>query len=145
MTDAGTAAVRATHVYKSVDGRDICADVIGASPGARKPAVVWIHGGGLIFGSRTVSPRDPFLRALLEGGFVVVSIDHRLAPETKLPDIVDDVRDAWRWIGDVGLARFGIDSERLAMAGGSAGVYLSLMSGYLLDPRPRAMEIGRRA
>ena len=43
---------RDTHVYKRADGRDICADVIGAAPGGRKPALVWIHGGGLIFGSR---------------------------------------------------------------------------------------------
>lgn len=134
-----TAPIRATHVFKVIGGREIQADVIGARPLARKPAVVWIHGGGLIFGSRTVSPREPFVRALLERGFVVVSLDHRLAPETKLADIVDDVHDAWRWLTDVGRDRFGIDPERMAIAGGSAGAYLSLMSGYLLEPRPRAI------
>lgn len=131
--------VRAAHVFKVIDGREIEADIIGASPLARKPAVVWIHGGGLIFGSRTASPREPLVRALLERDFVVVSIDHRLAPETKLPDIVDDVRDAWRWIGEVGPGRFDIDPERMAMAGSSAGAYLSLLGGYLLEPRPRAI------
>jgi acetyl esterase/lipase len=68
-----------------------------------------------------------------------VSIDHRLAPETKLPGIVEDVRDAWRWIHDVGPRRFGIDPARVAMAGGSAGAYLSLLGGYLFEPRPRAL------
>jgi len=143
MSHAGaelpTPLVRVAYVFKVIDGREIRADVIGASPRARKPAVVWIHGGGLIFGSRTVSPREPFVRALLERDFVVVSIDHRLAPETKLPDIVDDVRDAWRWLTDVGPDRFGIDPERMAIGGGSAGAYLSLMGGYLLEPRPRAI------
>ncbi len=143
MSQAGTklptTPVRVTHVFKVIDGRAIEADVIGASPLARKPAVVWIHGGGLIFGSRTMSPREPLVRALLESGFAVVSIDHRLAPETKLPDIVDDVRDAWRWLTDVGPGRFGIDPDRMAMAGGSAGAYLSLLGGYLLEPRPRAI------
>ncbi|HYQ99099.1 MAG TPA: alpha/beta hydrolase [Casimicrobiaceae bacterium] len=138
-TDLPTPALRETHVYKVIDGREIRADVMGARPLARKPALVWIHGGGLIFGSRTVSPREPFVRALLERDFVVVSIDHRLAPETKLPGIVDDVRDAWRWLTDVGPGRFGIDPERVAMGGGSAGAYLSLMGGYLLEPRPRAI------
>ena len=86
-----------------------------------------------------MSPRGPFLRALLERDFVVVSIDHRLAPETKLPGIVEDVCDAWRWIHDVGPRRFGIDSSRMALAGGSAGAYLSLLAGYLFEPQPRAL------
>ena len=139
QTTSLTSPARNTHVYKVVDGREVEADVIGARPGASKPCVVWIHGGGLIFGSRKASPRGPFLRALLERDFVIVSIDHRLAPETKLPDIIEDVRDAWRWIHDVGPGCFGIDPARVAMAGGSAGAYLSLLAGYLFEPRPRAL------
>ena len=127
-----------THVYKVVEGCEIKADVFGASAGARKPGVVWIHGGGLIFGSRT-SPRAAFLAALLRSGTIVVSIDHRLAPETKLPDIVEDLRDAWRWVREQGPMLLGIDPERLGMAGGSSGGYLTLMSGFCVDPRPRAL------
>ncbi len=134
-----TTPVRDTHVYKAVDGRELEADVIGARAGASKPCVVWIHGGGLIFGWRKTSPRAQFLRALLERDFVVVSIDHRLAPETKLPSIVDDVRDAWLWVHDVGPRRFGIDPARMAMAGASAGAYLSLLAGGQFTPRPRAL------
>ena len=139
QNDPQTAPPRDTHVYKVVDGRGIEADVIGAHPGASKPCVVWIHGGGLIFGSREKSPRAPFLQALLARDFVIVSIDHRLAPETKLPDIVDDVRDAWRWVHEVGPHRFGIDATRVVMAGGSAGAYLSLVAGTLFEPQPRAL------
>jgi acetyl esterase/lipase len=134
-----TMLARDTHVYKTANGHDLEADVIGAHAGANKPCVVWIHGGGLIFGSRKVSPRATLLRALLDRDFVVVSIDHRLAPETKLPGIVDDVRDAWRWLLDSGPRRFGIDPSRVAMAGASAGAYLSLLAGYLFEPRPRAL------
>src|SRR5215831_3854574 len=104
---------RKTYVYKTVEGCQIKLDVLGESRGTRKPCLIWIHGGGLIFGSRTKSPREPFLRALLVKGFVVLSIDHRLAPETKLPSIVEDVQSAWHWA----LARestLGIDSARIA-------------------------------
>jgi acetyl esterase/lipase len=139
LTISHTTPGRDTHVYKVVDGREVEADVIGACAGASKPCVLWIHGGGLIFGSRKMSPRAPFLRALLERDFVVVSIDHRLAPETRLPGIVDDVRDAWRWVHDMGPRRFGIDPARMAMAGASAGAYLSLLAGYEFMPRPRAL------
>ena len=136
---SNTPPARETYVYKTVEGCDIKADVIGANPGASKPCVIWIHGGGLIFGSRTNSPRPTFLKTLLQRNFVVVSIDHRLAPETKLPDIVEDVRDAWRWIRDRGLSLFGIDPAGVAMAGGSAGAYLSLMSGYSMRSGPRVL------
>lgn len=139
QTTPHASAPRQSFAYKAVAGREIAADVIGARPGACKPCVVWIHGGGLIFGSRTASPRASLVQALLERGFVIVSIDHRLAPETKLPGIVEDVRDAWRWVHDVGPLRFGIDPARVAMAGASAGAYLSLLGGSLFEPRPRAL------
>ncbi len=142
-TPAATPPPRDTHIYKRADdGRVLEADVIGAVPGGPvpgKPCVVWIHGGGLIFGSRKISPRPPFLLALLERGFVVVSIDHRLAPETQLPGIVEDVRDAWRWVLNAGPARFGIDPRRVALAGASAGAYLALMGAHSLHPPPRAV------
>lgn len=131
--------IRETHIYKTVEGCEIRADVIGAEPGSSRPCIVWIHGGGLIFGSRKNSPRATFLRALLQRGFVVVSIDHRLAPETKLPGIMEDVHDAWRWVRERGPKLFGADPARMAMAGGSAGAYLTLIGGHSLRPRPRAL------
>jgi acetyl esterase/lipase len=68
----------------------------------------------------------------------VVSIDYRLAPETKLPEIIEDVEDAFRWMRrDAG--PLNIDVERLAVCGGSAGGYLTLMTGFCVQPRPRAL------
>ena len=127
-----------TETYKTVDGLDIKADIYGAGAGAKRPAVVWIHGGALIMGSRRGVPR--LLRERLLGyGYAIVSIDYRLAPETKLPGIIEDLRDAFRWVREQGPRRFGIDPERIATAGGSAGGYLTLMSGFAVTPRPRAL------
>jgi acetyl esterase/lipase len=50
-----------------------------------KPAAVWIHSGALIQGSRKLAPEALVLRSLLDAGFNEISIDYRLAPETKLP------------------------------------------------------------
>jgi acetyl esterase/lipase len=99
---------------------------------------VWIHGGALILGSRKLAPGARVLRSLLEVGFRVVSIDYRLAPETKLPAIIEDVRDAFRWIRKQAGA-LQIDPGRMAVCGGSAGGYLTLMTGFCVNPSPKAL------
>ena len=118
-----------TYTYKVAGGCEIKADVFGGAAGARKPALVWIHGGALILGSRK-SLGSPFPSKLLDSGYAIVSIDYRLAPETKLPDIIKDVQDAWRWVRQEGSQRLGIDPDRIATAGASAGGYLTLMTGF---------------
>ncbi len=127
-----------TYVYKKVAGCEIKLDVFDGAGSGPKPVAVWIHGGALIFGSRKKSPQSPLVRTLLEAGFSVVSIDYRLAPETKLPGILDDVRDAFRWIR-ANANMLGVDPDRSVVCGGSAGAYLTLMTGHLLRPRPKAL------
>lgn len=127
-----------THTFKTVGDCPIRADVYAPGPGTGRPVVVWIHGGALIMGNR--GGMDRALReALTAAGYVVVSIDYRLAPETKLPAILDDVRDAFAWVREEGPRRFGIAPDRLAVMGGSAGGYLTLTTGYRIDPRPKAL------
>ncbi len=128
---------KTTHVYKNVGGTKIEADVYRRADSRARPCLVWIHGGALIMGSREGVPGN--LRELCEANdFVLVSLDYRLAPQVKLPQIVEDIRDAFHWIRDEG-PRLGIDLERIVVAGGSAGGYLTMMSGICVDPRPAAL------
>jgi len=92
----------------------------------------------LISGSRKYL-RDAQLEKYLQEGYTVISIDYRLAPETKIPLIIDDLKDAYRWILQNGPERFHIDTDRIAVIGQSAGGYLTLMSGFVLEPRPKAL------
>src|SRR5690242_4904543 len=95
MVTAAAAVLRAapsepqTFVYKSVADCEVKVDVFATVGNGRKPVAVWIHGGALIFGSRQLPPNSRVLRPLLDAGFAVVSIDYRLAPETKLPEIIE--------------------------------------------------------
>jgi acetyl esterase/lipase len=130
------AAAAQTFTYKTA-GCEIQADVYGASEGAAKPALLWMHGGALILGSRKGIMR-PFHTSLLDQGYVIVSIGYRLVPETKLPAIIEDVQDAWKWMHEQA-RRFGIDRGRMATGGASAGAYLAQMTGSCLQPRPRAV------
>jgi acetyl esterase/lipase len=127
-----------THVYKMASGCEIRADVHPPAGAPGRPGIVWIHGGALIMGSRRLLARwqrDLYLQA----GFAVIAIDYRLAPETKLPAIIDDLQDAFAWARREGPHLFGLDPLRLAAVGHSAGGYLTLMAGCCVDPRPRAL------
>ena len=127
-----------THTYKSVEGLEIRADVHHAQDDRVRPIAVWIHGGALIMGRRQGVPQA-LMDRLIEAGFAVVSIDYRLAPETKLAAIIEDVEDAFAWIRDQGPDLFRADPERIAVLGSSAGGYLTLTAGYRVDPRPQAL------
>ncbi|HUT89969.1 MAG TPA: alpha/beta hydrolase [Thermoguttaceae bacterium] len=130
--------VKKTYIYKVVGECRIQADVYRADDQAVRPGVVWMHGGALILGSRQGVPRR-LLDLCRDEGFVLVSIDYRLAPEVKLPAIIDDVRDAWAWVRKEGPALFYVDAEKLLGAGGSAGGYLTMMTGICIKPRPAAL------
>jgi acetyl esterase/lipase len=137
VADAGDEK-KASYEYKVVGNCRIMADVYGASREATRPVVVWIHGGALIMGNRAGIDRA-LLDAMVAAGYVVVSIDYRLAPETKLPAIIEDVRDACRWVRERGPELFRAEPDRLAVMGASAGGYLTLVSGYRVEPRPKAL------
>lgn len=129
-----------THTFKKTGDVAIQADVYRpkSKTQARPPVVVWIHGGGLIMGGRQGIHR-PLFEGLLHAGCAVISIDYRLAPQTKLPEIIRDVEDAFAWIRGEGGKSLGLDTTRVAVAGGSAGGYLTLVAGYRVTPRPKAL------
>jgi acetyl esterase/lipase len=134
----GAGFSKATYCYKQVGDCKIQADVYRVDGSSGRPALVWIHGGALIVGNRA-GPHPAQLRRYLDAGFNLISIDYRLAPETKLPLIIEDLRDAFGWIRLHGAELAGIDRDRIAVVGHSAGGYLALMSGFCVEPRPKAI------
>src|SRR6266545_324863 len=88
----GPAFSKETYTYKTVDKVKIQADVHRVKDKQVRRVVVWIHGGALLMGSRTGVPQQ-LLKLCRTEGYVLVSIDYRLAPEVKLPAIIEDVED----------------------------------------------------
>jgi len=83
------------------------------------PVVAWFHGGGWVVGS--LDGFDPLCRAIANAaGAVVVSVGYRLAPEHPFPAALEDAEAVARWLGEHA-AELGGDSDRLALAGDSAG------------------------
>ena len=132
-----------THTYKKVGALEIKADVVPVrAPAGARPVVVWIHGGALINGGRErdFQQEHGWLWRLHEQhGIVLVSIDYRLTPESPLVALVEDVTDAFRWIREKGPALFQADPARVAAVGTSAGGYLTLLTGFRVQPRPVAL------
>lgn len=114
------------------------ADVYRPERGGQNPAILWLHGGGLIFGNRSMLPADQ-IQLYIEAGYTVISMDYRLAPETKLNEILKDVRDGYNWIVKEGPDLFSIDPDRIAIIGHSSGGYLAMMIGASLLQKPSAI------
>jgi acetyl esterase/lipase len=142
LVSAGISAeaefVMKTYTYKTAGDLEIKADVHRAEDDIERPVVVWIHGGALINGHRA-SVSQEVKRWALQAGHALVSIDYRLAPETQLPEIIQDVEDAFAWIRRDGPRLFHANPEKIAVAGGSAGGYLTLTSGFRVQPRPTVL------
>jgi acetyl esterase/lipase len=127
-----------TYPVKVVDNCNLLLDHYEAPGNSRRHLVMWIHGGALIMGDRRGIDRA-LLARLLKSGYSVASISYRLAPETKLPAILEDVQDAYRLLQRQGTGTSGSGNAKVAVMGGSAGGYLTLTAGYRLQPRPAAL------
>lgn len=102
-------------------------DVVRPAPTTEPlPAIVWLHGGGWRLGDR--AGRPDLTRHFAGHGYVMASIDYRLAPGTRHPGQLHDVRAAVRWLRDRA-SELGADPDRIGLWGSSAGGHLAAMAG----------------
>jgi len=92
------------------------------------PTLIYIHGGGWIFGDRTGATLQ-FL-PYLQMGWNVVNVEYRMASASLAPAAVEDCRCALRWVVQHA-AEYNIDTNRIVLTGHSAGGHLSLTTGLL--------------
>ncbi|MES2256131.1 MAG: alpha/beta hydrolase [Pseudomonadota bacterium] len=91
--------------------------------GDAQPVLIYFHGGGFVVGD--LNTHDGLCRLFAhEGGFRVISVEYRLAPENKWPAPLDDAMAAVRWIFENASA-LGVDAGRIAVGGDSAGGLLT--------------------
>lgn len=97
------------------------------------PALIWIHGGGYIIGT---PEQDDLYMFELAGrlGIVVISVDYRLAPQCPFPAPLDDCYAALEWVHAYPQS-LGIDPDRIAVGGASAGGGLAATLAQLVHDR----------
>ncbi len=107
------------------------------------PLLVWVHGGAWRFGTnqalrdtilRAPTGEQPNTQALMraafqQAGWAVASINYRYSHQALFPGALHDVKEAVRFFR-ANAHEFGIDPQRIAVAGGSAGGHLSMMVAY---------------
>lgn len=93
------------------------------------PCYFNVHGGGWVIGD--LGDDDSFLRTVCnECNAVIVDVGYRLSPEYKFPIPVTDCWDAYRWVAQ-NASRIGIDKNRIAVGGFSAGGHISAIISQL--------------
>lgn len=100
-----------------------------------RPAVVFIHGGGFTGGDKAEQRSSSVSADLARAGYVVVSCNYVLGAKSKegvWPRNIADCREAVRWVR-AHAAELGVNPDKIAVAGGSAGGYLALMVGLSDD------------
>lgn len=99
--------------------------------GVVKPALmIWVHGGGMIFGNENTIKYDEgakLLEVLIKNGIGVASVNYRLATEVPYPKTGQDVKTAIRYLR-ANAAKYGFNPKKFAIGGDSAGGYLALMA-----------------
>ncbi|MCJ1386383.1 hypothetical protein MMC17_009509, partial [Xylographa soralifera] len=137
--------MKETVTFKEVDGLDLNADIYyppkAVELGKSLPVALMIHGGGHIMLSRN-DIRPEQIGMLLERGFLPVSIDYRLCPETTLPDgPMADVTDALAWIRNVlpnlPLKRpdVQVNRDKVVSVGWSTGGHLAMSLAWTSPPK----------
>ena len=117
----------------SVSGRDVGLRIYSPVGEGTGPGILYMHGGGFIFGD--LDSHDSVTADLaLRTGATVVAVDYSLAPEHPYPAPVEDCYEALCHVAG-NAAGYGIDPARLAVAGDSAGGKLSAALSLLARDR----------
>jgi acetyl esterase len=103
------------------------------------PAVIWVHGGGFIAGSR--KDLAGYLQVLAKRGYVTVGIDYSHAPEAQFPTPIRQANAALVYI-IANAAEFNIDPQRIFLAGDSAGAQIAAQTALVISDPAYAQGMG---
>jgi len=112
-------------------GRQLLCDIWQPADGKRSGLTfIYAHGSGWWVADKDFHKTTrPLFRHLVAQGHTVMDIAYRLCPEVQLHDMVADVKRAVAWMRE-NAENYGVDPQKIVLAGGSAGGHLALLSGY---------------
>lgn len=109
-----------------------------ASSNTRLPTIIWTHGGAWLSGDKTND--GPYFKLLAAEGYTVIAPNYSLAPDHTYPTPVQQLNDMYKYIQEHA-AYFHIDTNKLFLAGDSAGAQLSAQMAALITNPDYAREV----
>ncbi|HSN75432.1 MAG TPA: alpha/beta hydrolase [Anaerolineae bacterium] len=127
---AATVVRNVPYGVHSETGKLLLADLWRPPAGVARSGlgVIYVHGGAWRLGEKDKGTSWMF-RRLASQGHTIMDIDYTLAPASDVPGMVQDVKRAVIWLKRNG-AEYGVDAQRVALMGGSAGGHLALLAAY---------------
>lgn len=124
------------------DARDARLDVYfppDVAAGERRPAIVWVHGGAWISGTKEAAA--PYFGLLAQSGFTVIAVEYSRAPDTRYPTPIRQINQALAYTLQ-NADRFHVDEAQIIIAGDSAGAQMASQIATLVTSSPYASEVG---
>ncbi|MCH5326670.1 MAG: alpha/beta hydrolase [Duncaniella sp.] len=113
--------------------RDLHVDIFRPDTDEVLPALLMFHGGGWNSGDKTLE--IPMAKMIAAQGYVTIPVEYRLIPEAVYPAGLNDAKTAVRW-ARANAEKYGIDPDRIAVSGTSAGAQLATLVG-VTNGQPR--------
>lgn len=130
LAEGGPAMAESADRWLPVRGRRLLCRVHRPTVAAQAPVLVYLHGGGWVWGS--VDTHDRLMREYAAAaGCAVIGPDYALSPEAAFPQAIEEAAAVIRWIARQG-AEWGLDPSRIALGGDSAGANLAVGAALLL-------------
>ena len=126
---APTVPPKGTRVFRDIDyvpdgHQNQLLDLYLPAAGEDLPLIIYLHGGAWLTGSKNQLPAIGYV----EKGYAVASVEYRFSQHAIFPAQLEDVKAAVRWLR-ANAGEYGIDPDRFAAWGQSAGSHLAIMLG----------------
>ena len=123
--------------YARVGDTALLLDLHTPSGVKQPPLIVYVHGGAWRAGSKSDVP----IAGLLDHGFAIASVDYRLSTQARFPAQIHDIKAAIRFLR-AKASSFGINTEKIAIIGSSAGGHLAALTGVTNGHRKLEGRVG---
>lgn len=138
----GASIIRDLQYVPNGHERQVLDLYLPADPSQSKPLIIVVHGGGWRGGDKAANVQVAWgVPFLLNAGYVVASLNHRLSQHATFPAQIHDVKAATRWLR-VNSTKYGIDGRRVGAWGMSSGGHLVALLGTSADVAAMDGDIG---
>jgi len=139
LSSGGPRMAESADRWLSIRGRRLLCRVHRPTTTGPLPVMVYIHGGGWVWGS--VDTHDHIMRGYaLAANCAVVGPDYALSPEAPFPQALEECAAVVRWVAAHG-AEWGLDTSRIVVGGDSAGGNLAVATALLLRETDPALAL----